>query len=111
MVVGVVGIGDRGAVEVGRQHAADQLDIADDVVDRGVGAVEEAVVGDRDAFGAAAVADPDDFGGVEMGGQDGGVGDVSRQRRGDERVGMGQGGGRSVDRAAGTVSFWWLITM
>ena len=53
MVIGVVRIRNVGPLEVGRQHAADELDVLFAEVGWRVAAVEQPVVCDRDALTAA----------------------------------------------------------
>ena len=60
MIIGGVRVSRIRALELGRQHTADQFNVDHVEIGRCVGAIKHAVIGDRHTFGAAAVSDPDD---------------------------------------------------
>src|SRR5262245_32520979 len=66
VIIGVVRIRYVGPFEIGRQHAANEFYVAYPIVRWRVGSVEQAVVCNRDALGAATMSDPGDAAGVDM---------------------------------------------
>ncbi len=66
MVIGVMGIGDISTFKISGQHTADKPYVLHSEMGWCMAAVEQSIVGNRDALSAAAMPDPGDPAGVEM---------------------------------------------